>query len=375
MKADFVVIGAGIAGCSAAYELSKLGATLLLEQHDVPGYHATGRSAAMFIRDYGEPELVALTLLSAPFFETPPEGFTEHALWKQRGRLLLGGLGRDEALDAAYRASRQVAPESIRLSPKDVQELVPVVRADATVGGVLDPLSFDLDVNEIQSGFLRGFRNSGGKLLTQCAVTGLSRVQGLWRVATSVSEFSAPIVINAAGAWVEKIGRMAGTSAKGFTPLRRSACLVDPPEATDIGAWPLVLDVDEQFYFKPDAGKILISPAEEEPSEPCDAQADDFDIACGVDRVEQVTTLSVRRMSHRWAGLRTFAPDRKPVAGFDTDLPDFFWLAGQGGGGIQTSPALGRAAAALISTHKLPPEFAASGLTPASLSPNRLQKV
>lgn len=375
MKADFLIIGAGIAGASAAYELSKIGATLLVEQFEQPGMQATGRSAAMYIRDYGEPELIALTQISGAFFANPPPGFTEHPLWKKRGRLLLGALDREDGLEEAYDKGIEVAPESIKLSAKDICELVPVIRPDRIAGGVLDPQSSDLDVNEIQSGFLRGFRERGGKVLTSCAVTALDYRDGLWRAETNQGVLSAPIIVNAAGAWAETIGRMAGAAPLGFTPLRRSACLVDPPPGAESAAWPLVLDLDERFYFKPDAGKILISPAEETLSEPCDAQPDDFDLACGIDRVEQVAALEVRRISHKWAGLRTFAPDRKPVAGFDPKLEGFFWLAGQGGGGIQTSPAMGRATAALIETRRLPPEFAETGLTPERLSPTRLAAI
>jgi D-arginine dehydrogenase len=206
-------------------------------------------------------------------------------------------------------------------------------------------------------GFLRLFRRRGGEFLGSHCVSRLARSGGVWTVTAGPQRFQAPIVVNAAGAWVERIAGMAGLEALGITPLRRTALTIDPPGGADISDWPEMVDADEDFYFKPDAGQLFISPADETPSKPCDAQAEDIDVATGIYRFEQATGLDIRRVNHSWAGLRTFAPDRVFVAGFDPRTDGFFWLAGQGGYGVQSSPAMARLARYLVTGAVPEPEF------------------
>jgi D-arginine dehydrogenase len=210
-------------------------------------------------------------------------------------------------------------------------------------------------------------------LVTGARVAGLApRAGGGWRVATAAGDFEGEVLVNAAGAWAGEIGRLAGLGDLGLQPLRRTAVRVEPRMRDGLAGWPFVVDVDERFYFKPDAGALLISPGDETPSAPCDAQADELDVAYAVQAFEDVTTEQVRRVAHRWAGLRTFAPDRVPVVGLDPRAEGFFWLAGQGGYGIQTSPAMGQAAAGLLTEGRLANCLREEGVTEAALSPARL---
>ena len=212
-----------------------------------------------------------------------------------------------------------------------------------------------------------------GRLVTGARVQALTHADGVWTASTKAGAFAAPVVVNAAGAWCDEVATLAGAVQVGLVPKRRTAFTFDPSDGMDPGAWPATIDVDEQFYFRPDAGRILGSPADETPSRPCDAQPDEMDLALGAHRIEEATLLQVRRMVTKWAGLRSFVADKTPVVGFDHQAEGFFWLAGQGGYGIQTSPALGRAAAALIATGELPEDLKTSGLDKAMLAPERLR--
>jgi D-arginine dehydrogenase len=344
--ADFLVIGAGMAGASAAYELSAVGETIVLEQEDRPGVHATGRSAALFSETYGNATVRRLTRAGREFLTDPPDGFTEASLLSPRGAMFIAGeaeLPRLEALAATERATGAFAD----LPGEDVRARVPILRPEAAVAGLYEAGAMDIDVDALHQGYLRGLRRRQGRVATNAGVVGLGRESGAWIARTAAGDFAAPIVINAAGAWADQVAGLAGLGAIGLTPKRRTAALIAGPD-TDFSAWPLVIEVAERFYFKPDAGRLLISPADETDAAPADAQPEDLDIAIAADRIEQATTLVIRRITHRWAGLRTFAPDRTPVCGFDPRTQGFFWLAGQGGYGIQTAPALARLTASLI---------------------------
>jgi D-arginine dehydrogenase len=248
---------------------------------------------------------------------------------------------------------------------------VPLLREDYLAGAALDAAAMDIDVHALHQGFLRGARTAGAELIMSSPVTQVQRRNGVWSIVLHGATITAPILINAAGAWADEIAILCGAAAIGLQPLRRTAMLIDPPQGVDIHQWPAVIDADEQFYFKPDAGKLLLSPADENPSPPCDAQPEELDIALAVDRVEAALNLEVRRIGHRWAGLRTFSADRAPVVGFDAQRAGFFWCAGQGGYGIQTAPAMGRTAAALAKHESLPCDIASHGLTAEDLSPRR----
>ena len=356
VSADIIVIGAGIAGVSAASELAATARVVVLEREPQPGYHATGRSAAFFVVSYGNAAVRAITAASEPFYRSPPPGFTEIPLLRPRPCIFFGRPDQREALLSFHNE----VPSLQSLTPEQVRERVPVMLPGYLEGGLLDITGGDLDVDAILQGFLRRLRERGGKLYSGREVRGLSRANGLWKVNTGDETLTAPLVVNAAGAWVDVIARLAGLGALGLQPKRRTAMLVDAPQRRDITDWPLMVNVQEEFYFKPDAGALLLSPADETPSHPCDARPAELDVALAVDRFETATGLEVPRVTHRWAGLRTFAPDRTFVVGFDPRTEGFFWLAGQGGYGVQTSPGMAKLAAALL-TGSSPPEQAGVG--------------
>jgi len=255
------------------------------------------------------------------------------------------------------------------MTPAEILQACPIIRPDYACAGLIEDDAADVDVDALHQGYLRQLRARGGTLVVNAEVLNLALRPGAWQIETVERTFTAPIVVNAAGAWADTVARMAGTAPLHVQPCRRTAVLVELPAGMSPDAWPMVIDIDETFYFKPDAGLLLVSPADEEPIEPCDVQPEELDIAVAIDRVEQATTLKVRRIRKRWAGLRSFAPDRSPVIGFDSAVPGFFWLAGQGGYGIQTAPAASQLAAALI-RDQIPPELADIPL--AALSPDRL---
>ncbi|HXQ14646.1 MAG TPA: FAD-binding oxidoreductase [Caulobacteraceae bacterium] len=365
--ADFLVIGAGAAGASAGYELAALGAVVVLEQEERPGVHATGRSAALFSETYGNAAVRALTRASRSFLTDAPDGFSETALLRPRGALFIAGEAELEALEALAAAERATGA-FVGLSGEEVRARVPILRSEASTAGLYEAGAMDIDVDALHQGYLRGLRRRGGRVVVNAGVARLRRERGVWVAETGAGDFAAPIVINAAGAWADKVAGLARLGAIGLSPKRRTVAVVDGPDAA-FADWPLVIEAGERFYFKPEAGRLLISPADETASEPCDAQPEDLDVAIAADRIETATTLTIRRISHRWAGLRTFAPDRTPVCGFDPRTEGFFWLAGQGGYGIQTSPALAQLTAHLIARSSGDPDPIS-----AELSPDRLLK-
>ena len=370
LDADVIVIGSGIAGASLAALLAPARQVVLLDAEDRPGYHSTGRSAALFSEIYGNAVIRALTRASREFLQDPPAGFTADALIRPRGSLFIAGPQQLEKL-RQFAALPDVAPATRSLSTDAALRLCPVLRAEHAAGAVLEPGSADLDVHALHQGYLRAFRSSGGRLLSDSPVRELNFEHGRWRCAAGTQRVAAPIVVNAAGAWADGIAALAGLAPLGLTPYRRTAALIDAPDGVPVTSWPMVIDIDETFYFKPDADRLLISPADETPDTAGDAQPDDYDVALAVERVQAATTLQIDRLRHRWAGLRTFAVDRSPVVGFAQQVEGFFWLAGQGGYGIQTAPALARAAAALLQGFDLPEDLLRLGLKATDLSPGR----
>jgi D-arginine dehydrogenase len=368
---DILVIGAGIAGASAAAELAAGGARVVLaEMEGQPGYHTTGRSAATFVACYGNDVIRALNAASRPFFDAPPEGFSEYPLLAPRGALYVG--------DAAYAGEVEAALADPlnrglleRLDTAQALAVSPALRPEAVALAAHEPDAADIDVNALLQGYLRRFKQAGGVLLPRAQVTALLRRAGAWRAETRAGAISAPLVVNAAGAWADDIAGLAGTQPIGLVPKRRTALTIDP--GLDIACWPLTISADESWYFRPEGGDLLISPADETPSQPCDAQPDEMDIALCLDRIESVTTMQFRRLVSKRAGLRCFVYDKSPVAGFSDDVEGFFWLAGQGGYGIQTAPALSAFARGLILEGEVPAALAARGLDVASLSPARLR--
>ena len=371
-EVDFLINGGGMAGVSAAAFLAPRGRTLLIEREDALGTHSTGRSAAMFYQNYGAAPVRALSRASLPFFQQPPAGFTDTPLLTRTGVLTLAAPG-DESLFDAYLADPDRAASAHFVSVEEACRLVPILRPESVGKALFESEAFDLDVDLLLQGFRRQARQSDAEIRTSCELLSLHH-EGLWRAQTSQGEVRAAVVINAAGAWADGVAALAGLPALGIAPKRRTAFTVAAPPGVPVRGWPMVGDVREGYYFKPDAGAILLSLADEAESPPCDAWPRDEDVALAVERVQQVADLPVTRLISQWAGLRCFAPDRVPVAGFDPLAQGFFWLAGQGGYGIQTAPALGRLSAALASGDAVPRDLLAAGLDPLSLSPARFSR-
>ena len=368
---DVAVIGAGIAGASAAYEIAQTHSVLLLEREDQPGYHTTGRSAALFTENYGNAPIRALTIATRGFLEAPPAGFADRPILTPRGVMFLATTGQDEA--CAHLLASAGSPDRLReIEPADAIARVPIIRAEWLKRALYEPDAMDIDVHALHQGYLRGLRARGGQIQTAAEVTALRRDRGRWRVATRAGTVSAAKVVNAAGAWADEVAALAGARPIGLVPKRRTAFIIEPPAGIDPSPWPMICDADESFYFKPDAGRLLASPADATPSPPCDAQPEEIDVAVAVDRIETATTLSVRRIARKWAGLRSFVADGSTVVGESSNAPGFFWLAAQGGYGIQTSAAMARAAAAAVRGTGLEPALADRGITFATLGPGRL---
>ena len=367
MISDVAVIGAGIAGASLAYHLAGDASVLLLEAEDFLGYHTTGRSAALFSETYGNAVIRALTMSSRGFFEAPPPGFAEHPLLGPRGCLFIAREDQLPSLEAQCCETPQIR----RITAEEVRRRVPVLRADSIAAGGYDGTETDIDVHALHQGFLKGARAKGARLVTGARVEAIERQDGAWQLTTPAGRFSAAILVNAAGAWADEIGRLAGAAPIGLTPLRRTALLIDPPPGSTVTDWPMVIDIDEEFYFKPDAGRLMLSLADETPSPPCDAQPEELDIALCIDRVQRAADLPVRRVVRAWAGLRSFVADRTPVVGFDPRVENLFWLAGQGGYGIQTAPAMAELAASLCRGRGVPARLVERGIAEGVLSPAR----
>jgi len=369
---DFIVIGAGIAGASAAAELAADATVLLLEAESQPGYHSTGRSAAMYVPAYGPPAIRALTRAAGPFFHDPPDGFTGTPLLHRRDILMIAREDqRDATADFIADAGDGISLEMVEADR--LAELQPTLRPGYATHGVIDRSGSEIDVNALHRGFLRQVKARGGEAANNRNVTALRREAGVWHVSAGDAVFTAPVVINAAGAWAEEVGRMAGAEVIGLVPKRRTALMIAAPAGIDSGSLPMTIDMDETFYLKPESGQFLVSPANEDPMPPCDVQPEEMDVAICLDRIGRAFDIPVTRPLSKWAGLRSFVADKTPVAGFSDKAEGFFWLAGQGGYGIQTSPALARVAASLAQGAAMPPDIAAQGLSAAMLAPARLR--
>ncbi|WPH22048.1 NAD(P)/FAD-dependent oxidoreductase [Variovorax paradoxus] len=371
--ADYLVIGGGIAGASVAHWLAPHARVILLEREAQPGYHSTGRSAALFMESYGTAQVRALTMASRAFLEHPPEGFSEHPLLTPRGAMMVASTEHLPELEAHWKVLRAMNTGATRLGSEEALAMVPALRPEQVAGAVYEPDAADMDVHAIHQGYLRGMRQAGGKLVCDAGVTAIERIGERWRVTAGGNVYEAPVLLNAAGAWVDTIAQMAGVQPIGIEPRRRSAFVFAPPEGSSVAHWPMVFGADEGWYIKPDAGMLLGSPANADLVEPQDVQPEELDIAFAIHRIEEATTLAIRRPARTWAGLRSFVADGDLVGGFDPDAPGFFWVAAQGGYGIQTSAAMGEACAALARGLPLPERIAGFGLTAEMLGPQRLR--
>jgi len=344
ITADVIIIGGGIAGISAGACLARHMSVLVLEGETRIGYHATGRSAAILIQNYGNDTLRALNKASAPFLAAPDQ-VSDASLLSPRGEMLLAGEDELDALDSYVAGSTGM--ES--LTARQACELVPILRPERIVRAAIEWDAQDIDVDRMLTGYARLLRHRGGRVETDVRVAGIARDGDLWTVTSERDSYAAPVLVNAAGAWASLVGEMAGASPVPLAPLRRSAAILPAPDGHDIARWPLFAPATEAWYAKPEAGKLMVSPADEDPVDPHDAWADDMVLAEGLDRFERDVAYAVTRVEASWAGLRTFAPDRTPVVGMDPKADGFFWLAGQGGYGVQTAPALSTLTADLIS--------------------------
>lgn len=370
-KADFIVIGGGIAGASVAYELSAKGSVILLEMENSTGYHSTGRSAAVISENYGPALWSRLVSASRSFLESPPRGFADVPLVSPRGALFLAR--EDEQADLQRQGDellRRGATIHI-IPPKEALRHCPVLKSTEFALALYEPDCMDVDTDALMTGYTRAFRARAGRLLTNARAEKLSRSGGVWTVTTAKGIFEAPVVVNSAGGWVQQVAALAGFSNRNVVPFRRTAVTFDPPAGSDIQRWPMTFDVAETFYFKPEAGRIMVSPVDMAPSEPCDAQADELEVAIAIDRIHEYTTMEVHAVKHKWGGLRTFAPDHEPVIGPDPDEKSFIWLAGQGGNGVMGGVAAARLAASLAVCEGVPADLAALGITIDNVSPGR----
>lgn len=370
-QADVIIVGAGAVGASLAYRLAPHRRVLLLEREDQPGYHSTGRSAAHYTDSIGGAVVQALSEETRRFIETPPEGFAAAPLFRNRPTLLL--VGRDTS-NAHFDEAALAHVMGRLLHRVDVDECLrrcPVLRPEKLRHGILEPTAGDIDVGLIHGGYLAGARRAGVNLVCDAEVLGMSRKDGVWAVETRAGTFHAPVVANCAGAWGDELAKLAGVAPLGLQPCRRTAFLFRAPNGLDSSSWPLVGDDGESFYFKPEAGLVMGSLADETPSPPCDAQPEEIDLAQAAENIMAWTTLDIRRFEKRWAGLRSFLPDRLPAAGWDANAEGFFWDIGQGGAGIQTSAGLSAYCAAIILDREVPAALAAAGMTRQTLSPAR----
>jgi D-arginine dehydrogenase len=371
---DYLIIGAGISGASAAYELAAHGKVLMVEAEAMPGYHSTGRSAALFTRNYGNPVVRRINQASHAFFLNPPAAFCDRPLLTPRGSLTIAGPDGDGTLDAILALSTE-GHEIERITAARALEMAPLLRPERVACAAYEPGVADIDVAGLHQGYLRGFRQRGGTLVCGKRVEALERAKGVWRVVAGDAIFGARIILNAAGAWAGRIGDMAGAASISLVPKRRTAIIVDAPPGLQISAMPAIDFIGSHAYLKPDAGRIMASPGDQAPSEPQDAQPDELDIAVLVDWLETETLIKVRRIGSSWAGLRSFVADEKPVIGFDAKADGFFWLAGQGGYGIMMAPALAQAAAGLILGDALPQQLRDANIDRTDLDPARGSQV
>ena len=358
MITDFLIIGGGIAGISASARLAPLGSVTVLEAEATLAHHASGRSAALYEPHYGLPPVVELSLASGPYFRA-----AENVL-SPRGMMILATADNRATFDHDADAMNLN-----RITPDHAKSIVPIINTDVVAHAAHADHAWDIDTDLLLQGFARDARKHGARIITDARVTAIARLSNGWSVSTANSDYTAKILINAAGAWVDGIAEMAGIAPLGFTPMRRSMARLPAPGGHDVSTWPMIFGAGETWYAKPDAGALIVSPAEEHLMHPHDAWADDMVLAEGLARYEEMVTEPVTRLLSNWAGLRTFSPDRVLVIGADVADPSFVWLAGQGGYGFQSSPAASQLAADLI-----------NGTTPdasktliAALSPARFQ--
>lgn len=368
---DFVVVGGGIAGVAAAAHLAPHGSVTLLEMEQSLAYHTSGRSAAMLVENYGPAGARPLVKAARPFLENPPEGSVNSPLLSPRAVMWVAGPGEMPTLESTAAAAKADGARCQLLTADEVSRRVPVMRRGWLDGGLYEPSGADIDVAALHQAFVRIARSHGSRILTDSPVTAIEGSSGSWIIRCENRKLRAGAVVNAAGAWGDRIAEMAGVAPIGLQPMRRTAFMV--PGSEESSDWPLVVDAHERFYFRPDGTQFLCSLAEETLSDPVDARPRMEDVALAIERINEATTLGIRTVNSQWTGLRTFSPDRDLVIGEDPTAPGFYWLVGQGGIGIQTAPAYGRLLACLIAGEPLPDHFTEVGVYPERTHPARLR--
>ena len=371
---DVVVLGGGMAGAALAAHLSAGVRVALVEREAVLGYHTTGRSAAMYIPSYGGAAIAGLTAASRGFFTHPPQGFGSPLLSPRPVMHLAGPdqVSRLERLAAGHAAAHHGVTLGW-LDGREARAQAPILRPEVAAAALIEAGTGDLDVARLHAAFIRLVREAGGQLVAGVGPGAVEFDGWEWRVRGQGLDVSSPVLVNATGAWADETAIAAGLAPLGLTPLRRTVLLAKAPSHSNFADWPVVKDIDERFYFRPCGGRLLITPADETPSPPCDAVADEMGVALGMARFEAAADHPVRHLVGRWAGLRTFAPDRAPVVGWSTQRPGFFWLAGLGGFGIQTAPAMGRLAAALLERRPVPVDLIDHGVQALAYAPGRFE--
>ncbi len=370
---DVLVIGGGIAGVSIGYELATDRSVGLLEMEATLAYHTTGRSVATFLESYGGRTIRLLTTASRSFMEDPPEGFGRPLL-KPLPLIWVAPHGDVDDLNAMYDSVVELVPDMRVLTADEAVDATKVIRPDWVAAGLLEPGASEIDVAALHGGYAGGLRARGGDVQTSAGVTAMERVGDVWRVTDhSGDQYEAAVVVNAAGSWCDLVADLAGARPVGIHPLRRTVFTIGPAAGIDTQTVPLVADVNGTFYLKPEGPQILCSPADEVPSEPCDARPEEVDVAKAIDVINAATMLDIRHVRTSWAGLRNFVADRSPVAGFDDRIDGFFWFVGQGGYGIQISPALAQAGASLVRNDGLPDALSRRGLDESALGRQRLE--
>jgi len=379
MTYDIAIIGAGMAGAAAGYALARsrgsANGIILVERESQPGYHSTGRSAALYEPALGNATVRAFNTASAAFLRSPPPGFTERALLTRRGELTIADDSQRGALEEMLALDGLGGHVIREISAAEALAKLPILRPELVQFACYEPDVMDMDVNAIHQGFLRGIAAQGGKLICNAEIAGIERTGPAWRVTTDSETIQAKAIVNAAGAWADEVAALAGAKKIGLQPKRRTAAILPAPEGFDIHGWPVFGVAGEAGYFKPEAGKLLVSPGDATPVEPQDIQPEELDVAILVDWYETKTNQTVRRVERRWAGLRTFAPDNSPVLGEDPDRSSFWWLAGQGGYGIMMAESLGRGLASLMYHGQLPEDLRALGVSSADISPARFHRL
>lgn len=368
---DIAIIGGGIAGFSLAHFLGDSRKILLLERESAFGYHSTARSAGEFSYSHHTPLVGKLAKLSFPFLERPEPSFSETNLLNPRGAIYIASEDKRDKLSSVFDEERRHSHEMIMLTVEDAIKRAPILKREFFSSAFYDPNCWDIEVANLFQSYIKSAKKSGVVAHTKAELLTATRKHSIWQIDTSAGPFSASTIVNASGAWADQCAAIFGAAPIGIAPLRRTVITVDLPPDINAATLPEVAEIEEDFYMKPDAGKLMISPADEHPSEPCDAQPEELDIAWAMHWLSESTTIRARHVSHSWAGLRSFAPDRAPVVGWDEKIEGLFWLAGQGGFGIQTSPALGRLAASLLLSNTQPDDFEDQGFDLMWVSPKR----